>query len=697
MKADSYKISKVFSSGGEIHYVLPHFQRQYSWDKSNWQTLLDDAIAIYEEYSPSKEPEHFLGSLVVINDGTKNGFITAFTLVNGQQRLTTISLLLCAFRDLIDSAESRMINRIQKLLVNSDAEGEAYFKLLPTNKYGDRQAYISLIQREALSETESKILLAYQYLYKELDKLFKGAVVEPEKFLLVLSNCFQVVFIELNKDESPYKIFESLNAKGKPLSQADLVRNYVAMRLPTAKQEKVFTEHWEKIENLLQESRTVGKSRIGELTAFLRHYLATQSRGLCSEAHTYARFRDRCEILHSDAEFIHEISLLRRFAEHYNKLLRPEYEKSLEIRSALSRLNILEIQTAYPFLLMVYDEYEQGILTLEQFKQILAILENYMVRRYVCREQTNDLNKVFPSLWRDIQDEVNAGDITFVDALKKILVSKNYPANHRVQQSIRSINIYDDRSREKICLILESINRHLSKDAEGFTVLDGKATIEHLMPQTLREEWKLSLGENFERVYQDYLNTLGNLTLVTQGWNSALSNSPFSHKKQILEKHELRLNKDYFSREIDQWNEQTILDRAEFLSENILEVWSALGEPTSIEKVVHGKPVAITILGNRIEIPNKTWRQVRILTVEWILQKRPQDFYKVRDAIGIFDDSIEGKNYPRDWYRLSNGVWMYHSSSAKQHIVYCRRILATIGISEPDWSIDEEEVPTLVS
>ncbi|MGG6264488.1 DUF262 domain-containing protein [Leptolyngbya sp. AN03gr2] len=697
MKADSYKISKVFSSGGDIQYILPHFQRQYSWDKSNWQTLLDDAIAIYEEFNPNKEPEHFLGSLVVINSGTRSGLITAFTLVDGQQRLTTISLLLCAFRDLIESTEPKIAAKIQRYLVNSETEGDIYFKLLPTNKYGDRQAYISLIQKTQVEITESKIPVAYHYLHKELGKLLTDGAIEAERFFFAVSNCFQVVFIELNRDESPYKIFESLNAKGKPLSQADLARNYIAMKLPPAQQEKVFTEQWEKVEHLLQESRIVGRSRIGELTAFLRHYLATQSRGVCSEAHTYARFRDRCEEFQTDAEFINEISLLRRFAEHYNKLLRPEHEKNLEIRHALHRLNILEIQTAYSFLLLVYENYEQEKLTDVQFKQILAILENYMIRRYVCREQTKDLSKVFPPLWRDIQDEINGEEITFIEALKKILISKNYPSDQGVQQSIRSINIYDDRSREKICLILESINRHLSRNAGGITTLNATPTVEHIMPQTLNSEWKTELGENFERVHQDNLNTFGNLTLLTQEWNSALSNSAFSLKKKRLEEHEFRLNKDYFSNSIERWDEQAILDRADFLSEKFLEIWSALGEPIAIGKIVHGKPIAITILGERIDIPNKTWRQVRTSTVEWVLHNRPQDFNRIRQAIGIFDDSIEGKNYPKDWYQLSNGVWVHHCSSAKQHIVYCRRILATIGISESDWSIDEEDVTTLVS
>ena len=704
MKADSLKISKVFSGGGDIHYVLPHFQRQYSWDKTNWQTLLDDALAIYEECQDAREPEHFLGSLVVINDGTRSGVIPAFTLVDGQQRLTTLSLLLCAFRDLIRESDAKAARGIQKFLVNEDADGDVHFKVLPTNKYGDRPAYKSLILGEEPEENESRIPVAYNYLRKELAKHFNNGDIESQKFFIVLSNCFQVVFVELNKDESPYKIFESLNAKGKSLSQADLVRNYIAMKLPPAKQEKVFTEQWEKIEGLLQERRTVGKSRIGELTAFIRHYLATQSRVLCSEEHIYARFRDRCEEFLDDAKFIEEIALLRRFAEYYNKLLRPESEKNLKIREALIRLNTLEIQTAYPFLLMVYDAYETRSLKLDDFREVLEILENYVVRRYVCREASNYLNKMFPTLWRDVINEMDdqglgyemgsADGVSFKEALKKTLVSKSYPPDRKIQQAIRTSSLYDNRNQEKISLILETINRHLSKGSGGYTVLSGKPTIEHLMPQTLSEKWQVELGENFEQVYQDYLHTLGNLTLVTQEWNSTLSNSSFSMKKQILAGHELRLNKDYFSQPIEEWDENSILMRADFLAEKFLEVWSALGEFTPSTSIVYGKPNSINICGERVDVPNKTWRQVRVLTLEWVIKNRSQDFSKVRQAIGIFDDSIEGKNYPKHWYQLSNGVWVYHSSSAKQHLIYCRRIFAAIGISESEWSVEELETET---
>jgi uncharacterized protein with ParB-like and HNH nuclease domain len=246
MKADNLRISRVFMSGGDIHYVLPYFQRQYSWEKPNWQTLLYDAVSIYEEHQLEKEPEHFLGSLVVIGDGTRNGVIPTFKLVDGQQRLTTISLLLCALRDLIQSSDTRTAKAIQKLLINSDEEGDVHFKVLPTNKYSDRQAYTAILTGRDLGETESLIPHAYEFLRKELNKKLSSGEIIAEPFFVALSNCFQVVFIELSKDESPYKIFESLNAKGKPLSQADLVRNYIAMKLPTAKQEKVFIEYWGK-------------------------------------------------------------------------------------------------------------------------------------------------------------------------------------------------------------------------------------------------------------------------------------------------------------------------------------------------------------------------------------------------------------------------------------------------------------------
>lgn len=693
MEADSCKIFKVFSGGGDIHYVLPHFQRQYSWTKDNWQTLLEDTFALYEIYNPDREPEHFLGSLVVISDGTRSATIPAYNLVDGQQRLTTISLLLCALRDLVQLSHPALYKRSDKLLRNLDESGDVLYKLLPTTKYGDRDAYTALLRGETPSSIESTIPEAYTYLRSQLNEKIKAGSIQPETLYAVISNCFQVVFIKLNHDESPYRIFESLNAKGKPLSQADLVRNYIAMKLPTQDQEIVFKNHWEKIEDLLQEKRTVGKSRIGELTAFLRHYLAMASRVLCSQEHIYARFRDRCEQEFDEkSKFIEEIKTLQTFAGYYRCFLRPNHEPDPAIRKALGRLNELELSTAYPFLLKAFFAYHANTLAKDDFLDLLNVLENYLVRRHVCGEPTNYLNKMFPTLWRDIQVEIENG-LSFKAALREVLAEKGYPSDLKVEQAIRSRKQYDSVSQKKLCLILESINRHLSRGMGGYAVLDDVPTIEHILPQKPDASWEENLGDEFINTYQEYLHTLGNLTLVTQEWNSQLSNGPFDLKRGKLAQHALKINSDYFSQEIDLWDEAAILSRAEQLSQSFLAVWPAFGEAKPVAKAAYKYPLSVTILGEQLPIPDKTWRQFMKTVAEWIIRNRPEQFNEVRRQIeGCFRDDIGEEKYPRDWHQLSNEIYVYHSNSAKQHKSLCRRMLNAVGIAELDWSLEEESL-----
>jgi uncharacterized protein with ParB-like and HNH nuclease domain len=688
MKADSWKISKVFSSGGEIHYVMPHFQRQYSWEKPEWEMLLKDAIAIYEEYDPEREPEHFIGSLVVINDGTRNGTITAFNLVDGQQRLTTLSLLFLVLRDIIKPTDQKLAKKINKFVVNSDEEGEEeiYFKLLPTNKYGDRQAYQAIILEGNYNQfTESGIPKAYNYFRHEIESKVKEGELDIGKFFTVLQNCFQIVFIELNKNESPYHIFESLNAKGKPLTQADLVRNYIAMMLPTSQQENAFTKYWEKIEGLLQEKRKVGKSGMGELTAFLRHYLAMKTRNLCAESHIYARFRDYCKEL-DDRKFVQEIANLLKFAEYYNKLLRPETEVNQDIKTALIRLNTFDISTAYPFLLVLYNEYNSQNIDLEEFIESLKLLENYLVRRYICGKQTNYLNKMFPSIWKDVEaikDEDE--EITLPKALQKVLITKQYPNNNDVRQSINSRQLYE-KNNQKIYLVIGTINRYLSKGTGGFTVLDQNATIEHILPQKPSKDWENELGDELKQIYRDYLHTLGNLTLVTSEWNAQLSNSSFLVKKQKLAAHALRINSDYFSQSINRWDEKAILDRANFLTSKFIEIWPSLGEHQAFPTPT-SKPKFIKICGDEIPLPKQTWRQVTIQCCEWVIKNRSDSFETARILLkSDFSDNMPDKR--SRGYQLSNGCWVKTNKSAITHLVFFRRFLAAVGISEADGSIE---------
>jgi uncharacterized protein with ParB-like and HNH nuclease domain len=684
MKADSLRIAKVFSSGGDVHYFLPHFQREYAWEKENWQTLLNDVLGLYEVYNPEKEPEHFMGSLVVINDGTRNGTVPVFKLVDGQQRLITISLLLCALGRFAKDSHPALYKKIRRMVTNPEEEELLHYKLLPTTKYGDREIYLAILKDDSpLPKTDSKIPQAFEFLSRELGSRIKAGKIDPEKLFIVLANCLQVVFIDLNQEERPYEIFESLNAKGMPLSQADLVRNYIAMKLPETRQEEIFNKYWSKIENLLQEKRTVGRSNLGELTAFLRHYLAYRSGILCNEKHVYARFRDRIEAeFKTPAAFEQEVATLRRFAEYYNRLLRPDQEPDPGISSALKRLNTLEISTAYPFLLAVYEAVNQNRVAQTDFFAGLKVLENYMVRRYLVGEPTNYLNKVFPALWKDIDPN------DLVHSMSEALVSRKYPADHKVRQATLTEQLYDNRSqtREKICLILESINRHLSDLAQsgGYTILSSEPTIEHIMPQTISQTWKDDLGQNWEQTFEDYLDTLGNLTLVTQSWNSALSNSAFVVKKQKLATHELRLNKDYFSNHPAEWNEQRIRNRADWLANQILEVWPAIGDPPAIHGGPSTKPKALILLGETHTV--STWRDVANLTSECIVQLC-DDFDKIAQELPAY---FSKEKFLGACRQLTNGWWLYVNLSRAATINFCRNLFNIAGLSEEDWQVEEE-------
>ena len=594
MKADSFRISKVFSGGGDIHYQLPHFQREYTWDRPQWQTLLADAVELHDEMGPlTKDPpnessadvlppqrelEHFLGALVVISDGTRHGTIPAFKLVDGQQRLTSISLLLCALMRAMEQQNNRALaRRARKLLVNGDEEGDLFYKLLPTTKYGDRNAYTALLRGEPQAPCDSRIPLAFDYFLAEIKARIAAASLDPERFFQVLTHSFQVVFIDLNRDESPYRIFESLNGKGKPLTQADLVRNYIAMRLPAGDQEKVFNKDWSKVEGALQERRLVGRSRLGELTAFLRHFLAMRTGVLCSEEHVYARLRDRAEReFGTDALFAGEVATLARFASYYERLLRPQVETDPRVREALSRLSVLEVSTAFPFLLAASDAYASNVLTCDQLLGVFATLENYLVRRVLAGETTNFLNKLFPSLWAQI-------DLTDpVASLKIALAGRGYPSDAKIRSVLLTRSLYDksELTRNRTALVLDSVNRHLSSGSGGYTVLSGAATIEHILPQTASPDWLDEIGgDDPEGTHRELLHTLGNLTLVTQEWNSSLSNAPFVIKQKKLAAHALKMNADYFGRdEVIAWDADAIRARGTFLTDQILAIWPSFAK-----------------------------------------------------------------------------------------------------------------------
>jgi len=684
MEARPQTIQQVFDNGGYIQYVLPHFQREYTWDTEDCQTLLADAYATYIELvGGAREPEHFMGSLVRVDKGTRHG-IKTYTLVDGQQRLTTISLLLSAILVVMRETDPHAAKRIWRMLVNPDeAETAASrYKLVPTTKHNDRVAYIAMLTETPKADNDSKIVAAYQHLLTYVREKVATGEVDAQKFCDTILECFQVVTIDLKSDEQPYKIFESLNGKGKPLTPADLVRNYVAMTLPPEMQEEVFTKHWEFIDAALAEKRDVGSSRYGELTGFLRHYLAMRTGNLTDREHIYERFRDRMKPLAPEA-FAAEIATLRQFAEYYDRLLRPNHEPNLAVRDALTRLQTFEMSTAFPFLMRAYDARDRGEITSEQFLDVLKVLENYAVRRFLCGRQANVLNKMFPLLWGDIDLD------NFSASLRERLASRQYPRDEEVRQGVHTRKVYSPSNGERLVFIYRVVNRHLSAGSGGYTVLDADPTLEHILPQSPNEAWKAELGETWEETYANYVHTLGNLTPVTMEWNAALSNRPFDEKRERLRANGLRINSEYFAREIAQWDEAAILARADWLTDKILAIWPAISTPLLKQTpafTLAPKPVTVTISGQTFPVSH--WSAVLEQTTAVVAARMGDDFTAIAEKFPqLFVRKKPSVN--RGPYELPDGWWLCSYWGSKNIKKHCRDVILAADLSESDWNVEE--------
>lgn len=677
MKADSLHMGKVFSSGGDVHYVLPHFQREYAWDKSEWQTLINDIMSIYDLYEEANPPEHFMGTLVVINDGTQAGTVPVFRLVDGQQRLTTISLLFCALANLLkDDKDSTSLHRkLRAMLVNQYESGVLRYKLLPTVKYGDRASYTALVDGEQPpKKVESRIPAAYAFLSEQIAERIEAKQLDPNRLFVILVTCLQIVFINLDRGERPYEIFESLNYKGKSLTQADLVRNYIAMKLPPDRQETAFTKLWSPIEETLLEKRTVGRSGLGELTAFLRHYFAHLSGILINENHVYSRFRDRGEKL-SVVEFEQELETLKRMAGYYDKLLRPENESDVAVRNQLVRLNRLESSTAYPFFLYLYDQLAQQAITRDDMLNALRLLECYLVRRFLARESTN-YNRFFPPLVKEVDPN------QIVDSLRKALSTKQEPSDAKLRQSAEQSVLYRRSAfvHQRLTLVFETINRHLSAQSGGYTVLDDKPTIEHIMPQSPKDDWKQHLGANWEQDYE-LLHTIGNLTIVAQDWNSAMSNLPYESKRAKLKGHALRINSDYFSTNTPEiWNADAIRARASWLIEIAIKIWPQIG---SVAPEADQKPREVVIMGQIY--PVASWRDVLRRTADVVAKLHEADFkMRIVPAAASYFSQQPGGVAP---HQLPNGWYIQIHHNADKIKQLCEAIVDASVIDPDEYEI----------
>ncbi len=653
MKASETNFKPIIE--GTKQYVVPLFQRAYSWKKEDWDVLWTDLMDLCSSSGPNN---HFIGSIVTMPIMSTPEGVSKYLLIDGQQRITTIFILLTVIRDIakINSLNDLADEINQTMLINPFKKEDDRFKLMPTQV--DREIFKELILTR--KNEQSLIGKCYQFFEQKIQK----EKVDIHLLTKVITGRLSVVSIVLDRDDNPHLVFESLNAKGRALTQGDLIRNYYFMQISVNQQEKIYSEFWEPMENAL------GKN----LTEFVRHYLMRNG--------SFVKQDDVYFYLKNGVNQNNALSSLKEivtFASYYEKFLYPDKEPNDELQKSLKRIKRLEITTSYPFLLNCYHDYFQEKLSLNGFLEILQIIENFIIRRFVCNIPTNELNKIFPLLY---SQAILHDPSSLTNGVIAVLQSRGYPKDNEFRSRLLESRLYGAGGRKsKTKFILESIE--ISFDHHEIVPFDS-LTIEHIMPQTLTEWWIEQLGENWHLDHELCLHTLGNLTLTA--YNSELSNDPFPNKKiRFMESH-IDLNK-YFTN-IDNWNRDAIEERSNKLADQVIKIWPYFGTNNTIilpaEEVTGKTPRSLTFLGRTNTVAS--WRDVLTYTMNILGELDPDSIKRLSKEYPhlIGKDS----NRFRHIRELNNGYYVEVNLSAKDIYRFCNQIIETIGLSSLDWVLE---------
>lgn len=539
---------------GNKQFLIPVYQRYYSWDIEQCTRLWNDIVDMQKKGKVS----HFVGSIVNIAEQAMPTGVQKFMIIDGQQRMTTLSLLLLALRDYaIKNPDDTTINarRIDNMLLKNEYEsGDERYKLLLTET--DRDILMRLVEEKPIPEdTRSRLLDNY--------KLFAGKIADKELQPAEVYESIgklQIVNITLDRTvDDAQAIFESLNSTGKELSESDLIRNYVLMGLEPTEQTYVYEHLWRPMELLF-----VYETQDSVMDRFFRDYLTMKITRIPKQDRVYEEFK----LYHLNCEFgtIRELCQdLLTYAKYYTDMV---FKRSSNpaLKSLYEDINDLRMEVSYPFLLKVHNDYAEGIISEDDLKLIIRLCISYVFRRSICDIPTNSLNKTFATLRNEIRQD------DYVNSIKAFFVMrddyKEFPNNDKFTAAFVSRDIYTMRSRNFILSHLENYGNKAPIIIENYT-------IEHIMPQNsnLSPEWQQMLGTNWREVQKTYLHTIGNLTLTA--YNSEMSDHPFMVKMDMeggFKESALRLNA--YVVKLTEWNEQRIKERASLLADKAKQIWA---------------------------------------------------------------------------------------------------------------------------
>ncbi len=630
---------------GKKQFIIPIYQRTYSWMREQRTQLWSDIVRA----ATDKEVQgHFVGSIVYIQRGLfQVATIPQLLVIDGQQRLTTLSLLLIALAKAAEKSSTPLNISAEDIydsyLVNKHGKDEQRYKLLLTQS--DKDTLIELIDHpERVSTMGVTSLLVENYLFFE-EQIRQSEISLDDLYIGICK--LIIVEISLDKDhDNPQLIFESLNSTGMDLSQADLIRNYVLMGLDNEEQTKLYKDYWYPMEQAFHYAEGTD-----QFDRFMRDYLTVKQGIIPNIDRVYTSFKIYHRSLGGTP--IHQIvEDIYRYAGHFvNMALLREGDR--EIWQVLRDINTLKVDVAYPFLLEVYDDYANRRLSKADFIAILKLVESYVFRRVICGVPTNTMNKTFATLAREIDRQyyLESAQVAFLqrDSYRR------FPRDDEFRAAFVVKDVYNFRSRNYLLRKLENYDQKELVNVES-------CTIEHIMPQNkqLSDDWQGELGPNWKEIQARYLHTIGNLTLT--GYNSELGDRPFREKRDMdggFAFSPIRLSRSLAS--VEHWNTDEIETRAQKLADSAVNIWTiprlSAEQLNKYGKLAQKDPLAVVIgpvdhplagfipEGFKIvQLSERKFHFFRLVDDEWVQYGNGKDaWYAISwDTVG---------RWPRDFYR----------------------------------------------
>jgi hypothetical protein len=619
MKANAVPLLAIFET--KLQLEVPLFQRQYVWNRDeHWEPLWEDISRKFIDYLEGRRdsPVHFLGAMVLDQKQVPVTHVAKRQVIDGQQRLTSFQLFLSAYRDFSRAQGCAAIaEECVKYTVNSGMMANPEtdrFKVWPTQL--DRAQYKDVLtagSREQLEilhplrrqkykrkpEPRARMVEAYLYFYDQLGDFFMGTAAEPplahtapldlrlDECLQALKNALQVVAIDLEQGDDAQVIFETLNARGEPLLPADLLRNHIFLRAARQgeSQERLYEQHWSRFdEDFWRQPIKQGRLLRPRSDLFLQHYLSSRRTTDIPIKHLFVEYKHWIDTEKPFATVDAELASLARQGQDFRRIVQPQPGDPLY--GLATFLDVFDVRTTYPLLLAMLD----ARVTDDELREVAGILESYLLRRAVGALPTKNYNRVFLQLTRNIRREQMSAAVLKQQLLALTGDSGEWPTDAAFKAQWQAGDAYHTLGSAKLVYILKRISDHMLNAKMEDITLASPLTIEHLMPQSWQEHWPLPSGER--GLVSDQLasakdddprvtatlarralvQTMGNLTIITQPLNSSSSNANWAEKRQELLMHALLpINRDLHKYET--WNESTIAARGEALFERALKIW----------------------------------------------------------------------------------------------------------------------------